>query len=136
MVSEESVLTQRDVFLLPLLVQGFSTPLQKDPLEGDKRTQKQHVFLVYFVVEAAPPFHGTTPPHKHTLFCFCGCSSINIDNNHPGNTSHTFIMRFRAFSRRFYPKRLTAKNIFQKKEKLHYISVGTGRMFIETSAKR
>ena len=39
---------------------------------------------------------------------------------------------FRAFSRRFYPKRLT---IIHQKEKQQYISVDTVRMFIEPSAK-
>ena len=36
-----------------------------------------------------------------------------------------------AFSRRFDPKRLTIRTIGQKKEKQHYIDVGTVRMFKE-----
>lgn len=32
-VSEDAVIAQRDVFLFPLLVEGFATPLQKDSLE-------------------------------------------------------------------------------------------------------
>lgn len=37
MVSEDAVIAQRDVFLLPLLVEGFATPLQKDSLEEIRR---------------------------------------------------------------------------------------------------
>lgn len=33
MVSEDAVIAQRDIFLFPLLVEGFATPLQKDSLE-------------------------------------------------------------------------------------------------------
>ena len=39
MVGQEAVVTQGDVFLLPLLVQGLATPLQQDALdEGERRT--------------------------------------------------------------------------------------------------
>lgn len=33
MVSQDAVIAQRDIFLFPLLVKGFATPLQKDSLE-------------------------------------------------------------------------------------------------------
>ena len=46
-----------------------------------------------------------------------------------------FTFTFRAFSRRFYPERLTISYIYLKKEKQQYISVGTVRMFIEPRAK-
>ena len=44
----------------------------------------------------------------------------------------TFTFTFRAFSRRFYPKRLTISTFV--KEVHQYIAVGTERMFIEPSA--
>ena len=62
MVGQHAVVGQCDVLLLPLLVQGFSTSLQKDPLEDNKIK----TILLYFVFEAAVSFHRTTPPHKHT----------------------------------------------------------------------
>ena len=49
------------------------------------------------------------------------------------NVLVTFAFAFRAFSRCFLSE---ANYICHKKEKQHYICVGTVRLFIESSAKR
>lgn len=47
MVGEEAVVTKCDVFLLPLLIQGLPTSLQKDSLEEreEKKRGSEDVFL-------------------------------------------------------------------------------------------
>lgn len=42
MVSKDAVITQRDIFLFPLLVEGFATSLQKDSLE-ETRHHGEHM---------------------------------------------------------------------------------------------
>lgn len=37
MVSKDAVIAQRDIFLFPLLVERFATPLQKDSLEETRQ---------------------------------------------------------------------------------------------------
>lgn len=44
MVSKDAVIAQRDIFLFPLLVKGFATPLQKDSLK-DTRHGSQRTLL-------------------------------------------------------------------------------------------
>jgi hypothetical protein len=46
-VGEEAVVTKSDVFLLPLLIQGLPTSLQKDALEEREEVNKgsENVFL-------------------------------------------------------------------------------------------
>lgn len=43
MVRQDAVVTQRDVLLLPLLVEGFATSLQQDSLEETRRHSERRL---------------------------------------------------------------------------------------------
>ena len=72
---------------------------------------------------------NTNPPWNRCLHSWmwqwrCVCERL-----------HTFTVTFRAFSRRFYPKWLSASIFCQKKERQQNIAIGKVRMFIEPSGK-